>query len=351
MQLEDYEIDENPRFEICRSNVDAFTGEIYPEEALYQMKNGNTIYGVKAYGNFELFNVTILPIYGGVGCFVQTSIPKFYTDGESNTQPLSNSDTFDVISALGTALKGVGVKTNVWDAKFSRVDTFSNIKLESPFEDYAPLFNTMRAKRKKRISYGVKMDTFLWYNSQSEMACYNKDLETAKRKLKRGIRPERLKYLDYKIARFEHRFKTGKSLKGAGFKKVDELRHGKLDDLKLNYIKEFKDNLFKLGVKDMNCWMTKEIKKEMTEFRNLHGRNWFSKFLKYRGLSVCVQMMSIPQLKTILQEVSGDRNKAWRFEQEMDRVLAYKDEDSVEWKKINEMYIEVKTKFLNQSLN
>lgn len=359
LRLMNYEIDDDVALHIRLPEVEHKTGQVFDEHNLFKTRSGIIVSGSRAYANHELLNVTLSPVITGdipvqmpgIGLFVQTSLPKFFTDGKSNLDPISNKESVQVLNALELTLKGIGIHTNIWESELSRVDTFSNVRLDHPFDDYAPVLNCLQAKLKKRINYGVT--TFLWHNKQSELTCYDKILEMEFQELRGNINPKRLQMLDRRIARFEHRFKTKKTLNRNGFTVLKQLKNDDgIDELKMNYISEFKENIFKVESTDLIGWIKKETKQDVKKFMDFHGRRWLNKFILCRGADLIVQMLGKVNFREIVFELTDDRNKAWRVEKFLDRVLEYNpNENGFSWQKINELYVELKSKFILQKLN
>lgn len=349
LELGKCEIKDGAGLTIRPADIDMKTGAIL-ESPLFETDKGRTITGARAFANTDFFQFDIAPIYGKVHAYVKLSVPKFHQNNGLNFEVVSDADTLEVLRKLEGSLDDLGIRTDIFKSRVNRVDTFSNILTDNEFEDYAGVLGCLRARRMKKLNYGA--GTFLWHNTQSELTCYDKEKEMFF-KIKHDKLPMRLRELiPAKCVRFEHRIKKGRKLESScDFRNTEEFKRDGLRRVKENYMTQFSD-VFKVDSKDLiTGWLKHEMRKDMEMFRDHHGRNWFSKFLKYRGLAMLVQMASIESLRSCLLEVTGDRKKAFRFEKEMERVLAYKPEgDSIDWHNINELYIELKTKLLKQEV-
>lgn len=349
LQLGACEFSDDAQLFIQPSAINNMTGE-FIDKVLFETDKGRTVMGKRAYANHEDFQVDVAWAYDNIGVYAKMSVPKMHYNNGLNFQGVSDTDTINAIDSLQNGLREIGVKTDIWKSRINRVDTFSNIKTEHPFEDYAGVLGCLRARRMKKLNYGAS--TFLWHNTQAELTCYDKEQEMRSKVAKNKLSKTLLDSIPARVARFEHRVKKGRKLESqCQFRYTRELKRDGLRRLKENYIEQFSD-VFKLEPKDLiSGWLKHEMKNDMVFFQEQHGRNWFSKFLKYRGLAMLVQMASVDSLRECLLEVTGDRHKALRFEKEMERVLDYKpDGDSIEWKNINELYVELKTKLLKQEV-
>lgn len=354
IELDSPRFSANPKLMVRPTDVAADTGDQVPARALFTKPDGEVVWGALAFGNYENYQVDVQPGYGQVRTFLKTSIPKLLSEDDLNYHPVSDEETWDAIAALEQTLReDVGIDCNIWDSKLSRVDMFSNIVTDHPFHDYAPLLSTLQAKRKKRMHYGVT--TFLWHNTLSELTAYDKIAEIKAIAKKKKLAIGKISRYPRNTARFEQRLKKRRSIQRTyNVKSLNELRRN-ISETKQSYLSQFRDNIFKVDPRDLisPTWLFQEIKTEMQRFRYSYGRQWLSKFLKFRGLELCVHVSSVEIMRQAVAELSDNRNKAYRLQKELDRVLSWGKNgfNDKNWTKIHELYTELRTKILKQDID
>jgi hypothetical protein len=187
LNLIDCEIKRSCPLTIQTGLKDYSTGKLYNENDLFIDASGMIIRGAKAYLNDDKFNLTIQPTIESErndfnqnklkikrfhrideniqpdlydweeddevkGIFLQTSLPRLLN--EHNLKTLSFDEQKKALKILEDRLRIKGIKTNIENAKLSRLDTFTNIKTEFPFHNYSDLFSLMECSRMKSVGYG-----------------------------------------------------------------------------------------------------------------------------------------------------------------------------------------------------
>jgi hypothetical protein len=349
------------------SNYDLFIDE----------STGEIVKGMKAYYNGEKINLTIKPTYSiksdesekkikfkrnsydvvfkinekekvwNSPCYVQFSIPRY--NNPTNFYSLNLKKEMNVIEQVGSELKNIGIKTNIWNSNISRIDTFTNLETDEKFYNYKNIFDLINLSRKKAVDWNGS--TYLWKNKQSQITVYDK-LEEMNYKMKD-------KFLKNKyppnVMRIESRRITKKNvLNNFGVMNIDQLFLN-YDELKNNHKKTIANNLFKYEPKDLEVIQGEILAYELNRFYKSGNRFWFQKFLIANGLKSLLKVTSVDMLNKIIDEMEFDgcarrkrvikhRIKLKMEQAEKDSKFLYFNDEC--FKTDRELYQELKTKFL-----
>lgn len=336
LMLNDYEISGESSLRVQPGAYEVATGEKL-EFPLFSTSS-HTFYGSKAYLNSENWNLTLKPLPAGnraTGAFLQFSVPKnhygnnYYSTGEHGTRA--------VFEKVEKELQEQGIRTNLLDSSLSRVDTFKNIEPVEPFENYAPVFKLLNAKRTQKREYGT---TYLLSNTQQEFCIYDKLAEMKMRNEDTSEFPETM--------RFEHRaLKKEKVSSLYGFSQAGELFRGGYEVIREKQREHWLSSLFSFPVDQVLLLGSKQLETEMKLFREKYSRNWFQNFLKAYGAYYLAQVAGVEIVKLALENMETERTKVWRTVQlleEAKREIELVKQAENSRKTIGELYQELKQK-------
>jgi hypothetical protein len=312
LHLTDYSITADSNLVVQPATYNAGTGEVLHEFPLFRNDGGKIFNGSKAYLNTERLNLTLQPFTKGnslTSCFVQFSIPKihngnnFYSVGENGCQA--------VIGMVEGELAENGIRTDLYQADISRIDTFKNIQAEENYTSYYSLFALLKARKAIQRGYGT---TFLVHNTQQQFCIYDKNVEMQSRGIDISQFPEN-------TIRFEHRLlNKGKCQKVYGFSKVDDLFKGGYEMVKTKQVEEWRKSLFSHTPDEVVTLGARELESEMLYFKNKYEKYWLEWFLKAYGAYHLAQVAGVEVIKIALKNVESERTKVWRYEKMLDEV-------------------------------
>ena len=384
LNLIDCEIKKSCPLTVQPGNLDYSTGKIMNESDLFIDSTGKIVTGSKAYLNHDKFNLTIQPSIESElndfnrsklkikrfkridekiqkdifdyntdeevkGIFLQTSLPRLLS--ETNLKTLSFDEQKTALKILESELKKYGIKTNIFDANLSRVDTFTNLKTDYSFFAYSNLFNLMECSRMKSVGYAD--ESYLWKNGNQQLAIYDKVLEL---KVKR---PE-LKFQSNKnIMRIENRLLKKRA--------IDTRLHLiKLDDLYKNYNdvkeyhkKEITKRLFKYDLDEIELMTEIDLKQKFIYAKEIYGKKWFDKYCFNFGLFSVSKIADINFLGNVIAELdniteNNIRVKKHRILKKINDSKFYFgkggifSDETINFKSNVELYNELKTKFYKE---
>lgn len=213
--------------------------------------------------------------------FVQFSFPRF--NNQNNFKAITKTEQKNILHELEDELRTIGIKTNIFESDISRLDTFSNIDLDQSFSHYSPIFELMKASRKKAIDWNG--ETYLWKSGEHQLSIYDKIREITSK-----IKDEKQLSLfsNMNVARIENRFTTKrKFLSKFGFTKTKYL-YDDYSEIKKVFVKDVSESIFKYEKNDMQYLATDQIKLQLQNFYDSGKRYWMRNFLTTTGwLMLC----------------------------------------------------------------
>lgn len=340
---------------------------------LFCDNEGEIVQGKKAYLNKDKYNLTIKPKYTlkldavdkrtitgkfidglkvheikrvqipeesfNAGIFVQTSLPRFFNSTNFNSLSIQNEK--DVINKLEKELWKDGIKTNIWNATLSRVDTFTNITLSENFTNYSAIFNILELARMQRFEYAGT--TFLYRNGEQQICIYDKLLEMKNKitDFKRAAGSPR------NIMRIENRLlRKRKILNTTGFTNVKQL-YKNYDILKSNYKNQVSITIFKYEPGEKKIVTGEAIMEGFANSLLVNGLRGMNKYLKEYGLESILLDVPLENLLISIDNSDFSRMQKSRLRSmfkkkklDMEFLKTYKSE------KTNlQLYQEIKSKF------
>ena len=384
LNLIDCEIKKSCPLTVQPGNLDYSTGKVMNESDLFIDSTGKIITGSKAYLNHDKFNLTIQPTiepeiteynrsklkikrfkridekiqkdlydYNSdenvKGIFVQTSLPRLLS--ETNLKTLSFDEQITALKILESELKKYGIKTNIFDANLSRVDTFTNLKTDFSFFAYSNLFNLMECSRMKSVGYAD--ESFLWKNGNQQLAIYDKILELKTKKPDIKINSSK------NIMRIENRLLKKRAIDTRlHFLKVSDLFQN-YNEVKEYHKTEITKRLFKYDLAEIEVMTENDLKQRFIYAKEVYGKKWFDKYCFNFGLYSVAKIADIEFLGNVISEIDGGSNGQIRVKKH--RILK-KINDSkfhfgrggifsdevINFKSNVELYNELKTKFYKE---
>jgi hypothetical protein len=335
LNLIDCEIKKSCPLSIQQGTIDYSTGKIHNESDLFIDNYGKIVRGSKAYLNDEKFNLTIQPtvetelndfnksklkikrfkridetIQPDIfdwesddkdvkGIFLSTSLPRLLS--ETNLKTLSFDEQKSALKILETKLRYYGIKTNIFDANLSRVDTFTNLKTEFPFYSYSNLFSLMECSRMKSVGYAD--ESFLFKNGNQQLAIYDKVLEMK-------FKNPKLNFLNRKnIMRIENRLLKRRAIDTKlHFIKLDDI-YKNYDEVKEYHKKEIGKKLFKYDLDEIDFKTTNMIESSMRFCKDQFGNKWFENFFVMEGMKQIIKVMDLNNLLGIVEDLDNDKSE------------------------------------------
>lgn len=274
------------------------TGEVIGDYVLWEGQHGASGFFNDSGGRFF---VDVRPKGGRVGCSVHLSVPKYATGGRHNLNLVDGEVTREVLTDLGKQLEAIGIRTNLLNAGLSRVDLTRNVQGDEPFSVYRPVLSLIEGKRMKdRREY---VDGFLFGNTAQQVCVYDKVAQLeAMRTPVAGLR---------NVLRFEYRARDGRTAKNIGFNDVGSLlkNYGEVPGV---YRAKLREHVFRFRPDGLEVLSAKVLEDELTRFAECAGRNWFAKWVESYGVREITKLAEVDTVAKVVQEVTGDRNKAWR---------------------------------------
>lgn len=307
LQLSEYRVKKSSPVEIFPPIINHQTGEMRGNYPLFENDDGSLQTGQKAVFNGELFNFDIKPIGTDVKAYVHFSLPKVQGQGLSNFDPVSPERMPLIMGMVQNEIDFIGIDCDLKDSKITRLDMFTNLSTPGSFNDYETIFGSMTVSRKKNLAF--KGGGYLLANKNEQFCIYDKRLEMSKTKTiippgtpKNSIRIERRLMRSRKI-RAELETDLGAYLFDPNF----------TIKAQANYENAINKNLFDRQVENMPFVSTGNLVDSLNLFRSTQGRNWFSKWVKFKCVSSLVDKMPIDSLYDALEIVSDNRMQLSRF--------------------------------------
>lgn len=159
LSLNDFEIAPSPRLSVQPHSYQADTGVISSSRPLWNGIGGRPVEGKEAKHVAEHFTIVLKSLYADapVGCYVQLSLPKFYSG--NNFAPINLQESQTVIQRLERELWGIGIHTSLQTANMARLDLVRNIQTDEPFLAYPPLFRYLEASRQRQCEWDTEKQT------------------------------------------------------------------------------------------------------------------------------------------------------------------------------------------------
>jgi hypothetical protein len=385
LNLTDCEIKRSCPLTIQPGLIDHSSGQTFNESDLFIDNTGKIITGSKAYLNHEKFNLTIQPTIQPEmteynrsklkikrfkridekiqkdlwdwesendevkGIFIQTSLPRLLS--ETNLKTLSYDEQKTALKTLETELKNNGIKTNIFNANLSRVDTFTNLKTDFPFYSYSNLFSLMECSRMKSIGYAD--ESFLWKNGNQQLAIYDKILEMKTKK------PE-LNFASSKnIMRIENRLLKKRAIDAKlHFIKLDDI-YKNYDELKDYHRRETEKKIFKYSFSEIRGLTENKLEAQLIFCKKQFKDKWLDGFLKMEGIKAFLGSDNENFLLDMIDKLDSEKkeitirvkkSRAKKLYQEMKFYISMFEMDfkKDKFKSNAELYNELKSKFYKE---
>lgn len=384
LNLIDCEIKRSCPLTVQPGLIDYSTGKTFNESDLFIDSTGKIVTGSKAYLNHDKFNLTIQPSIESElndynrsklkikrfkridekiqkdifdynsdeevkGIFLQTSLPRLLS--ETNLKTLSFDEQKTALKILESELKKYGIKTNIYEANLSRVDTFTNLKTNYSFFAYSNLFNLMECSRMKSTGYAD--ESYLWKNGNQQLAVYDKILELKTKK------PELKFHTSNNIMRIENRLLKKRAIDTRlHFLKVSEL-YKNYNEVKEYHKKEITKRLFKYDLDEIELMTETDLKQKFIYAKEIYGKKWFDKYCFNFGLYSVSKIADVNFLGDIIAELdniseTNIRVKKHRILKKINDSKFYFGKggifsnEIVNFKSNVELYNELKTKFYKE---
>lgn len=384
LNLVDCEIKKSCPLTVQPGLLDYSTGKSFNESDLFIDSTGKIITGSKAYLNADKWYLTIQPSMESElndysrsklkikrfkridekiqkdlwdhnsdeevkGIFIQTSLPRLLS--ETNLKTLSFDEQKTALKVLESELKKYGIKTNIFDANLSRVDTFTNLKTDYSFFAYSNLFNLMECSRMKSVGYAD--ESYLWKNGNQQLAIYDKILEIKTKK------PE-LKFSPGKnIMRIENRLLKKRAINSRlHLLKLNDL-YKNYDEVKEYHKQEITKRLFKYNLDEIELMTENDLKQRFVYAKEVYGKKWFDKYCFNFGLYSVSKIADINFLGNIIAELDNISESNIRVKKH--RILKKINDskfhfgkggifsnEAINFKSNVELYNELKTKFYKE---
>jgi hypothetical protein len=311
LSLVDYEFADDAEFEVVQPTINTATGEARP--AIPLMRVGNrTISGIKAFKNEENFNVTVKPIMAddprSVRCYVQFSVPKMIET--TNYLPADEKATLKGLKQLEKDLRRAGIHANISDAEISRMDACKRVETVEPFQTYTSVLSALQGQRMHKRDYGT---TFLWHNTQQEVAVYDKIAEMTHRKNSTAGLPKN-------VISFEHRLLKARKVQDTlGMKTVKDLLSD-FGHVHACYATAMQKQLFKLQVPDVEALSSRALAEQMESIKASGRRFWFQSWLN--AYAVAALLDDKTALLDAVGEVAGNKMTVSRLKRQLLKVEA-----------------------------
>lgn len=304
--LSSFQVLPNNSVKVQPATYEEGTGRRIGDYPLFRGEHG-MVYGAKAFINGEKWNMDIKPIGGNVVAFLHFSVPKVHNG--DNYYSVGLEGTQAVIAKVQGELQEAGVATDLQEASLSRVDCFSTVITEEPFESYAPIFSLMSASRELKREYG---STYLWHNGQQEHCIYDKCKEGELRGLVAGTYPEH-------SVRFEHRLLRKRKIETVyGFSKVRDLP-SRWQVLREQYSKTWQ-KLFRYEAEELEVLAVSQVEQELRYFKERSGRQYLENYLKAVGASTFASEASREVLRQASLNVSDNRSTVFKFMRQVEQI-------------------------------
>ena len=344
LSLEDYKLKQNLRLELHQGAIDIHSGHIAGSWPLGKLPNGHELNGSKLVGNFDVLNIDIKPFAGEIKAFVRLSLPKFKAGGEDNFKPVPQSEISEVLEAVECTLEGIGIETKIDQAKITRLDSFSNLKLKHNFSDYEPLFSGLTASRKKSLPFVG--EGYLYRNKTEQFCLYDKGRQM-KEKLGQAPPPGN-------NMRIEHRMMKSRKIES----KLGAAPAGKLKDRKFYTatMENFKDTVSKQllnkSLENIPLLSTEKIIESLLNFKSAYNRNWIQKWTEFHAFRALAKQTNFESLIVAIEAVSDNRMQASRIRKKFQSILVSGKSagGAANIENLNLLYNEIKTKFTQSFL-
>jgi len=309
----DWEVNSENKLILQPAKIEVSSMQSIDECLLFKASNRELIFGEKAFYNSNIINLTIKPMkqIREVMLFVNVSLPKVYYKG-NNYHPVDKEQMQETLDIVQKELENAGIKTNIYNAKVSRMDLFKNVYPEHHFLDYRPVFRILKMKYEKekyRKEYGT---TFTYGNKSNMMCVYDKIWEMKLKGMDTTNYP--------KTIRFELRMHKSKNIR-------EKLKIKNLDDLIRvypelnNYYKEVMiKNLFKYEPEQVQIQTIQDIEQELYFYRERY-KHYLGKYLQVKGIEAVLEVMQYEQLLQILKNVCYDEKTAYREIKKMKQLM------------------------------
>lgn len=386
LNLLDCEIKRSCPLTVQPGLIDYSTGKTFNESDLFIDTTGKIITGSKAYLNHSKFNLTIQPSIEPVlndfnrsklkikrfhrinetiqpdlydwnsedevkGIFIQTSLPRLLS--ETNLKTLSFDEQQTALKVLESELKTYGIKTNIFKANLSRVDTFTNLNTDLPFYNYANVFSILELSRMKSVGYGD--ESFLWKNGNQQLMIYDKILEMKSKK------PEFKFHSTKNIMRLENRLLKKRSVNpfiySTELKTVNDL-YKNYDEVKFFHRSNIGNKIFKYSSNEFNGLVADNFKSRLINSGKLFGKKWFREYCFFYGVSELALNADINLIADVIEINDCEdtdlkrRIKKSRIKKQIERAKIYFGTggtfEKLQIKSMGDLYNELKTKFYKE---
>jgi hypothetical protein len=311
LSLVDYEIAPDADFDVYPPSFNTATKELDASFPLWRRGDGY-VRGVKAVHNEDFFNVTVKPLCPAtpeaVRCTVQFSVPKII--GSSNYAPATEEITRAALKQLESDLRRSGVRTNLSRAELSRLDACRTIETAESYETYQPVLSALRGQRMHKRDYGT---TFLWHNTQQEVAVYDKIAEMKHRK-------HSVESLPKNSVRFEWRALKSKKVQTAlGMKTVEDLLSD-FGHVEKTYGVAMQKQLFRYEVSEFEALSVTAVAEQMQRMKDCGVRYWAEDCI-----NALAYAQLLPHKKALLaavELVATNRMQVSRVRRKLERIEA-----------------------------
>ena len=285
------------------------------------------------------------------GIYIQTSLPRYFK--KTNFESLNKADEKKIIKQWEKDLAGIGIKTNLWDARLSRVDSFTNIFTDENFYCYTNLFDIMVNATMEQYRFGKEITTeekseekkseekdkaislnrfeyarttYLWKNGERQICVYDK-INEMKNKIKDATA---YGFLPANVMRLESRYVRSRKVTNAYFKGgkknllMKELSPGiyksptvydlykHYDYVKENHKSEIETTIFKYDLPDIEKLTGNSIKDQLVRFKSIYKRRWLDRYFWWYGMASFLKLSDIDTLIEKIDEIIEESNDEYK---------------------------------------
>jgi len=305
--LNGYEVRPGHRLTVQPAAYVPATGE---EIGNYRLWNGQD--GRLAYYNAPNWHLDVKPVGGQVRGMVHLSLPGY--GAPNNLNPVTREKAVDILRDVRKGLDEIGIDCCLEDARVSRLDAFANVQTSEAFDVYTPILSLLDGRRmREKAMPGVT--SFRWGSTHAQINCYDKLAEMQSHKLDVSA------FYGTNILRFEHRSLDWNKVHTLyGISTVGDFLK-EYDSIPGVYRSVMQRDLFRYDGNDIELLSERQLTDEMQLFKAECGRRWMQAYWEAAGLRYTLQRASPETVARVIEQVSGDRNKAWRNRQKMHTAL------------------------------
>ena len=279
---------------ILPNKVDPTTGEEIENTVLYTTPDGEE--KVVSYASYKSNNDILTVKINKRGMKIELSLAWFLNNKRNiiHLTPIEAKEAFERLQ--GELESEIGLKSNILDAKFARLDLAREIKTDKPLREYVPLFSNREYYRSKKKRFD---DTHYIGNNSHTIAIYDKKNHLVHKGKDVSDLPDN-------FIRFEYRLYNKDKCKAViGDKTVSDIINNwhsleKIFNQGLRYF-FFKEDPF-----DFFTPTVDNEKDRLIHHKNTGNNYWYKDYVELAGYSEVLRKFgSLEKFEMALKEVFG----------------------------------------------